>query len=56
MISDVLSEAIVDINYYLTNPVFQPVYARRYKELQKLISDMERIRKGLDSTMPFDNE
>jgi len=49
MISDVLSEAISDIEDYLNDPVYVPVYYGEIRtRLFKLVKDMDKMRKELD--------
>lgn len=49
MISDVLSEAISDIEDYLNDVTYVPVYDDEIrKELFDLVKDMEKMRKKLD--------
>jgi hypothetical protein len=50
MISDVLFEAITDIEAYLANPVFDTVYERDLRvRIYSLLAHMDSIRAELDT-------
>lgn len=52
MISDVLSEAVIDINGYLDDPTFDAVYKGKVRErIINLRTHMEEMRAELD-TLP----
>lgn len=56
MISDVLSEAVQDINRYLEDPVFAGAYSGAMtRRIKACVSEMEAILRALD-TQPDDPE
>ena len=53
MISDVLGDAVGDIDSYLNDPAFNKVYAGELREIVlKLRADMLRVRAILDTPPP----
>ena len=49
MISDVLSDAIAEIQRYLNDPVFSSVYPRNLRdEIERVVEQMEKLRAELD--------
>lgn len=50
MISDVLSDAVRNIKYYLTEPTYQTTYDGEMRaKLNKLLLDMDALRQELDT-------
>lgn len=50
MISDVLSDAVYDIDTYLKNPMYEKTYSGKLREdIVKLRNDMDALRVKLDA-------
>ena len=53
MISDVLSEAVDELRYYLAEPTFKKVYAGDFrKRIERLVKEMDTMRVELGTPPP----